>query len=122
MCRRCSRCGGSCTSLSSGRSERSRLWLMSRGETDEFAGVFDVIDAGLIVLDSERRVRAWNEWMTAGSSIPADEARGRRIEEIFPQVSSSRLRTAVTEALDYGVSSVVSSSLNRAMLPLRTRT
>ena len=95
---------------------------MSRRETDEFAGVFDGINAGLIVLDSGRRVRAWNEWMTAGSGISADEARGRVIEDIFPQAEKSRLATAVTEALDCGVSSVVSSSLHQALLPLRTRT
>ena len=29
----------------------------------------DVIDAGLIVLDSDWRIRAWNEWMTMASGI-----------------------------------------------------
>jgi PAS domain S-box-containing protein len=102
--------------------DRSRLLLMSRPEPDEFEGLFDVIDAGLIVLDSDRRVRAWNEWMTIASGVAADQARDRFIEEIFPEASNSRLVTAVTEALDAGVSSVVSSSLHGAVLPLRSRT
>jgi PAS domain S-box-containing protein len=95
---------------------------MSRREVDELGGLFDVIDAGLIIIDSERRVHAWNEWMAAASGVAANEARHRPIEEIFPQISSSRLSTAITEALDYGLSSVVSSSLHQALLPLRTRT
>ena len=95
---------------------------MSCPETDKVEGLFDVIDAGLIVLDSDRRVRAWNEWMTVASGIAADRARGRFIEEIFPETSSSRLVTAVTEALDAGVSTVVSASLHGALLPLQTRT
>jgi PAS domain S-box-containing protein len=95
---------------------------MSRRDPDQFAGVFDAIDAGLIVLGSDGRVRAWNEWMTITSGIAADMARDRLIDEIFPQVSSTRFVTAVSEALHYGVSSVVSSSLHRALLPLQTRT
>jgi PAS domain S-box-containing protein len=95
---------------------------MLRPEPDTFDEVFDVIDAGLIVLDCNGRVRAWNDWMAVASGIDATQARGCVIQEIFPEASSSRLATAVTEALDAGVSSVVSSSLHGALLPLRTRT
>jgi PAS domain S-box-containing protein len=95
---------------------------MPRCDPDTFAGVFEAVDAGLIVLDSDRRVHAWNEWMTAASGVTADGAQGRLIGEIFPQVSSTRLETAVTEALHYGVSSVVSWSLHRTLFPLKTRT
>jgi PAS domain S-box-containing protein len=95
---------------------------MLRLEREIVAEVFDVIDAGLIVLDCNRRVRAWNEWMAVASGIAAAQARDRLIEEIFPEASNSRLVAAVTEALDAGVSSVVSFSLHGALLPLRTRT
>jgi PAS domain S-box-containing protein len=94
---------------------------MSRRDPNHFLGVFEVIDAGLIVLDAEMRVLAWNEWMVAASGIAARSARGRRIEDIFPRVSRTRLMTAVAEALQYGVPSIVSSSLHRALLPLKTR-
>jgi len=94
---------------------------MPRRDADPFAGVFEAVDAGLIILDPDRRVRAWNEWMVAASGIAAENTQGRRIEEIFPHLSGTRLETAVTEALDYGVSSVVSSSLHRKLLPLKTR-
>src|SRR5438309_136349 len=94
---------------------------MSPREPDRFAGVFEVIDAGLIVVDSTRRVRAWNEWMAAASGVSAEEARDRLIEEIFSQVSGTRLATAVGEALEFGVSGVVSSSLHPTLFPLKTR-
>jgi PAS domain S-box-containing protein len=94
---------------------------MSRRDPDHFAGVFEVIDAGLIVLDPDTRIRAWNEWMATASGIAAETAQGQLIEEIFPAVSRTRLVTAVAEALRYGVPSIVSSSLHRALFPLKTR-
>ena len=60
--------------------------------------------------------------MAAASGVSAESTRGRRIEEIFPHLSGTRLETAVTEALEFGVSSVVSSSLHRKLLPLKTHT
>ncbi|HEY4001027.1 MAG TPA: ATP-binding protein [Candidatus Xenobia bacterium] len=39
---------------------------------------------GLIVLDSERRYRAWNKGMEAMSGLPASQVLGRRPEELFP--------------------------------------
>ena len=93
---------------------------MSRPDPDPFSSVFDVIDAGLIVLDSDGCVRAWNEWMAAFSGIAAAAARNRSLEEIFPQVAGTRLATAVAEALQYGVSSVISASLHSVLLPLET--
>jgi hypothetical protein len=58
---------------------------MSRRDPNPFAGSFDVIDAGLIILDFERRVRAWNEWMTIASGIDGASACNRPIDEVFPQ-------------------------------------
>jgi PAS domain S-box-containing protein len=95
---------------------------MSRRDHDPSAGVFEVIDAGLIVLGSDRKIAIWNDWMAAASGITAQQAIGAAIDDIFPQVSSTRLRAAVTEALEYGVSSIVSSSLHPALFPLKTRT
>ena len=95
---------------------------MSRNDSHQLAGVVDVIDAGLIVVDSDRRIQVWNEWMVAASGVKSNRARNRLIEQIFPEVSSTRLTMAVTDALQYGVSSVISYSLHSALFPLKTRT
>lgn len=94
---------------------------MPRRDPDNFAGAFEVVDAGLIVLDHDMRVRAWNEWMTTAAGIAFKAAQGRLIKEIFPQASRERFMTAIAEALQYGVPSFISSSLNRELLPLKTR-
>ena len=94
---------------------------MLQADTPTTHGVFDVIDAGLIILDAERRVLGWNQWMVSSSGIPADEADRRILEAIFPGLTRSRLIASVTDAVISGVSSVLTHSLNPAMFPLRTR-
>jgi PAS domain S-box-containing protein len=94
---------------------------MLQAETHIRDGVFDAIDAGLIIVDSERYVRGWNHWMASASGISAVQAECRKLEDIFPTLTSQRLIGSVTDALDFGVSSVLTHSLNPALLPLRTR-
>jgi PAS domain S-box-containing protein len=91
------------------------------GHEDELSGaVFDALDTGLILLDSDRRMVAWNAWLEATSGISFQQALGRRIEELFPGVVP-RLRSAIAEALEAGASSVLTHALHPTLLPLRTR-
>ncbi len=95
---------------------------MPSAEPDFLADVFDAVDAGLITLDSEGRVLGWNRWIAAASGVAAPAARGCRLNAIFPGLSNIRLTTAVTDALQYGMSSVLTHSLHAALFPLTTRT
>jgi PAS domain S-box-containing protein len=94
---------------------------MLQSETRTRDDVFDAIDAGLIILDADRRVLGWNQWMVASAGIPAVAADRQILEEIFPALIRSRLMTAVTDAVVSGVSSVLTHTLNPALLPLRSR-
>ena len=82
--------------------------------------VFDTIDAGLIVLDAERNVLAWNQWMTAATGIAEEAAAHRRLEDLFPALTSQRLIAAITDAATEGLSSVLTHSLHPALFPLKT--
>jgi PAS domain S-box-containing protein len=84
-------------------------------------GIFDLVDLGLIVLDADMRVLAWNGWMEAATGQNADEARQNRLDEVFPNVVNARLITAVGDALNAGTSSILSHSLHAAVFPLKTR-
>jgi PAS domain S-box-containing protein len=90
-------------------------------EAPFLGAVFDGVDAGLIVLDPEGRVLAWNAWISVGSGVSADAALGRRLDEIFPILGGTRLLVAITEAVTGGVSSLLTHSLHSGLLPLKTR-
>ena len=95
---------------------------MNAPDRKAVSGVFDAIDLGLILLDSNRRVIGWNVWIEKTSGIAEDAARGRRLDELFPGRITARLATAISQALELGASSLVTHTLHPAMLPLRTPT
>ena len=94
---------------------------MSLDEPQIQDGVFDAIDAGLMILDADRRILAWNHWMAIATDVSATAALGRTLDDVFEGLINPRLIDAVTDALDSGVSVVLTQSLNRSALPLRTR-
>jgi PAS domain S-box-containing protein len=94
---------------------------MHRLENDMSAAVFEALDMGLTALDGAGRVAAWNAWLASASGIPARDAIGKRLDELFPGAGPSRLTSAVSEALVSGASRLLTHSLHPALLPLRTR-
>jgi PAS domain S-box-containing protein len=84
-------------------------------------GVFDAVDMGLIVLDQDARVLEWNAWIATAAAIPAEAARHRPLEAIFPGAVNIRLAAAIEDALTAGTSSILSNSLHSMVFPLKTR-
>jgi PAS domain S-box-containing protein len=92
---------------------------MSPGDLE---AVFEVVDAGLIVLDAEARVRRWNAWMCwASGGLAADQVIGRTMAEVFPDAAIQRLSAAVEQALATGTSSILTQALHNSIFPLKTR-
>ena len=91
-----------------------------RPEQKRDAAVFDAIDIGLILLDGDRRVVGWNVWMEAASGISSAAAEGRRLDELFPDLSRCGSPTAISHALELGASGLVTHSLHPSIFPLRT--
>lgn len=94
---------------------------MLLADRDLTAEVLDALDSGLIVVDAERRVIAWNAWMTWASGLTADQVRHRALAELFPQQRLGRLGAAIDEALEVGASSLLTHALHPNLLPLKTR-
>jgi len=82
--------------------------------------ILDAIDGGAIVVDARETVTGWNHWMEVAAGIPAAQAIGRRLPEIFPG-ELKRLPQAITAALTSRTSTIITYALNPAVLPLRTR-
>jgi len=82
-------------------------------------GVLDVIDAGVIVIDSGRQIVLWNDWMVRKSGIEAQAALGRPIEAVFSGLRTDRLAQAVSDALEFDNSGFLSHTLHPSLMPLR---
>jgi PAS domain S-box-containing protein len=78
-----------------------------------------VVETGVIVVDSARRVVLWNAWIERRTLIPASAALGRTIEDVFAGANITRLVQAVSEAIEFGNSGFLSHALHPSLLPMR---
>lgn len=65
---------------------------------EEFHWLMDVlqnIDAGLVVLDAELQVQLWNSFMQNHSAIAPEEALGRSLFDLFPELPEDWFRRKV---------------------------
>jgi PAS domain S-box-containing protein len=94
---------------------------MRRLEAEFSSQLLDAVDFGIVVLGADHRVACWNAWMNAAAGIDGDAAAGKALQDIFPDSNLRRLSAAIADALDSGASSLLTHSLHKRLLPLRTR-
>jgi PAS domain S-box-containing protein len=83
-----------------------------------FGPVFDTVDIGLVVLDSQGCIFGWNEWIARVSRRPARDVLGKSLSEVFPEVRDTRLPDVIDDSFRVGSSSILTHTLN-ALLPLQ---
>jgi PAS domain S-box-containing protein len=94
---------------------------MNQRDNQKSLGVLDALDTGLIVLDGDRRVLAWNAWLVSASGISAQDAVGKRLEDLFRGTLPTSLTSAISDAQGSGASRLLTHSLNPVLFPLWTR-
>jgi PAS domain S-box-containing protein len=90
-------------------------------ESDISQSIFDALNLGIVVLDENCRVVGWNNWLANASGLSKEQVFGRRLEDIFPDAIDPSLTSAISEALEYGAARLLTHSLHKRLLPLRTR-
>lgn len=76
------------------------------------------LELGIVVVNAEKRVVMWNHWMVLKSGISEQDALGKELPELFPDINHSRYNEVIGQCLEYKLSSVISHSLNKSPLPL----
>jgi len=84
----------------------------------EFEAAFDALDVGIIVLDGQSDIVAWNDWLTRVTGKSRQSVLGQNFYALFPALQTTRLPRVIGDALEVGSSSVLTHSLN-TLLPLR---
>jgi diguanylate cyclase (GGDEF)-like protein/PAS domain S-box-containing protein len=80
--------------------------------------LLDRLEVGTIVLDAEKRVVFWNRWIERASGIAREAACGHPLADLFADVATSRLDSAVDHAIRYRTAALLSPGLNRPVLAL----
>ncbi len=83
-----------------------------------FSKVLDLSENGLFLVDSDRRIILWNEWMVLTSSFKRCDVIGNTFVEVFPGLKGRRIESVINAALDTRTASLLSRSLNKVIFPL----
>src|SRR4051794_30514413 len=92
--------------------------MLGNGSALAFESVFDDLDVGVVVLDSQRSIVGWNNWIARASGVSRQSALGHDLLDIFPALRDTRLPAVIDDALQVGSSSILTHTLNK-LLPLR---
>jgi two-component system, sensor histidine kinase and response regulator len=79
----------------------------------------DLVDLGVALIDQDRRIVAWNDWLATRSGLALDQVHGRSFAALFPDLAGSRFEAVVEAALKSGQAAVLSRQLNPSLLPLK---
>lgn len=80
--------------------------------------VMDELDMGVVIVDDARRIVLWNTWMVRHSGISRRAALGSDLFALLPAMDGGRVELAVRDALDTGLSAVISHHVNHDLFPL----
>nr|WP_024309527.1 PAS domain-containing protein [Pseudomonas sp. P818] len=64
--------------------------------------IVQCIDVGVVVLDRQYRVEVWNAFMENHSGLGPDQAQGRSLFELFPDIDSPWLERKVESVVQLG--------------------
>ena len=92
--------------------------MMADLECGTLCSVIDNLEVGVIIINTERRVVRWNNWLAARNCHSAEQADGKLLLELFPEIVGSRLEMAIDHAIRDRMPSLLSPALHGTLLPL----
>lgn len=83
--------------------------------------IFDGVDVGIIILDREHRVLDWNHWLEARSTIKKNDAIGRDLLELFPNLDNPVFRRSCRSVFTFGNFAYFAQKIHSYLIPIETR-
>jgi len=80
--------------------------------------VVDLSSIGLVVVDRQRVIVCWNEWMQSASGISMENTVGKSLYELIPELAGGRFEKAVAAALERGMPAFLSQKFHPHIFPL----
>jgi len=86
---------------------------------NELSQLFDTVNIGLVVLDSELKVRYWNRWMEHYSGVPGERIVGASLFDYFPSLNTPKFLRGCKSVLAFGNFAFFSQKLHHYLFPFR---
>jgi len=82
--------------------------------------VAQAIGLGVVGVDAEGKILAWNRWMHQHSGIPEAEVLGQVLVDRFPSLQKKAVVRSLRACIELGLPAVLSPLLHRDLFPLQT--
>jgi diguanylate cyclase len=86
---------------------------------NEFSQIFETVNFGLVILNTELKVTHWNHWMARQSGIDADQITGAFLFGFFPELNTPRFLRNTKAVLSFGNFSFFSQKLHHFLFPFK---
>jgi diguanylate cyclase len=84
-----------------------------------FNQLFDLLDMGIVILDSDLKVHKWNKWMELHSNIPANQIIGNSIFDFFPHLNNPGFLRSLKFVMNFGNYYFFSQKLHHYLFPFK---
>ncbi|MFA7083097.1 MAG: diguanylate cyclase [Arcobacteraceae bacterium] len=80
--------------------------------------IFNTINSGIIILDEELNIKAWNRWMAIYTHLGIQETLNKNLCELFPSIDEKRLKRKIKSVLVTNTSSFYSVDPHRYLIKI----
>ena len=84
-----------------------------------YSQIIETIDIGLVVLDRDMTVLAWNRWLEIHSGIAAKDIIGSSILNHYPNLSQTKYTRLIRSVINFGNFAYFSQKLHKYLIPLK---
>ena len=88
--------------------------------SDEISLFLEEIKVGVLVLEGDSHIAFANSWFLNAARQTTSEISGRNLEDVFPGKISTRLSSAIGEAINDRRATLLTTKLNKSLFPLVT--
>jgi hypothetical protein len=85
----------------------------------ESSQIFDSINTGLVVLNTDFTVSGWNRWMEHHSGISVEDIVGRSLLEFYPNLSEAKYSRLIKSVFAFGNYAYFSQKLHRYLFAMK---
>ena len=82
--------------------------------------IFDAINLGIVILDTDLKIQKWNRWMEIHSGIEADEVVGKHALESFPNLDTPKFIRSCKSVFSFGNFCFFSQKLHGYLFPFKS--
>ncbi len=85
----------------------------------ELQQIFNTVNIGLVILDTELKVRLWNRWMSLQSGVAEESIVGTPLFDTFPSLNNQRFLRNCKSVLTFGNFIFFSQKLHGYLFPFK---